>query len=183
MSALLTWLERDDLRRGRACLDARNWVAAQPDATVADLVERCPRGDWLLWIARHAGAPIPEAAYRPTVLRALRVHAPAELRRAVEAGADRGLLDHAEMLAALPDDVAWAEVAARAAVWRTETTAWAAAAVEAAAWSTEWAAAWHASWAAGTAAAWAEEHARCADEVRAAMGAEIVAAVARAVSP
>jgi len=38
-----------------ACSDAREWVAARPDRTPAELWTTCERGDWLLWLAGRVG--------------------------------------------------------------------------------------------------------------------------------
>ena len=39
----------ESLRRLRACIEATQWAESQPDAETA--WRRCPRGDWLLWVA------------------------------------------------------------------------------------------------------------------------------------
>jgi hypothetical protein len=39
----------ESLRRLRACIEAIRWAESQPDAETA--WRRCPRGDWLLWVA------------------------------------------------------------------------------------------------------------------------------------
>jgi hypothetical protein len=102
-SSLLTFL-----RYAGVCPDGMEWATASPAPTVSS----CPRGEWLLWLGAKLDVD-PErlrAAMRPTVLRALRVHAPAALDAA-------GLHDHADRLRALPDDVSM-EGAARETAWR-----------------------------------------------------------------
>jgi len=132
---LLEWLEDRD-----ACSGARDWVAANPDASVAT----CPRGEWLLWLAAELGYSEAERAQavRAAVLRALRIYAPDALDAA-------GFGEHAAKLRALPDD------ADLSAAW-------------AAAWSAARAAADAAGGSAADAAG-AAEHAKCADDVRAAL--------------
>jgi hypothetical protein len=160
------WLDKAD-----ACSDARDWLATLPSATVVpEAVAACPRGEWLLWAAWKAGITIPEAAYRPAVLRALRTYVPAASNAA-------GLAEHAAALRGLPDDVPCAQAAdaaAQAAVW-TAARAAAGAAVWAAD-TAEWAA--RAAEASGHGAA--AERALCADDVRAAMP-NLAAALVQAV--
>jgi hypothetical protein len=148
-----------------------------------------------VWGLFRAGVPARDLALAvlPSVLRALRVHAPAALDAAVAAGADPALAEHARRLRALPAEVSpratkaasdaaaaaatesagWASEAAAAARAAAESARWAArAAADAAGWAER--AAGAAGWAADAAAesagwAAAEEHRRCANEIRAAI--------------
>ena len=47
----------DALVRMGACGEARDWVASEIErgSSIADMWDRCPRGDWLLWLAGNAG--------------------------------------------------------------------------------------------------------------------------------
>jgi hypothetical protein len=75
-----------------------------PDTTPEQAIDLCPYGDWMLWYADAvAELEIPEAAYRPAVLRAARVYAATACDRA-------GLIEEAERLRALPEDVTWSQV-------------------------------------------------------------------------
>jgi hypothetical protein len=155
------------------------WLREFAVQTAAEAVAACPRGEWLLWLAKQLGYDPDDraAAVRPTRLRAVREHAAAALDAA-------GLSERATALRSLPDDVSMV-VASRAAVdaefaaasmeeaRRAASCAYAASlcsAEAAAGWAAgtaEWAA-----WPKGEAAeraAWEAEHARCAAEVRAAL--------------
>jgi hypothetical protein len=193
---VLKWLCRDDLPGGEACDEVQEWARARGEgATLEELYRQCPRGDWLVWGLFRAGVPARELslAVRPSVLRALRVYAPAALDAAVAAGADPALAEHARRLRALPAEISpraaaaaaravaaarasaaeasraaaatrWAAAAAR---WAAAAARWAAAAADAA--STDaagWTAAAAAESAGWAAAGSAAEHQRCADEVR-----------------
>lgn len=51
------------LIRIHACNEALMWVKQQDeDITLAGVWETCPRGDWLMWLARQAGIEHPRAA-------------------------------------------------------------------------------------------------------------------------
>jgi len=170
---LLEWLE------GRyACSDAREWVAANPNASVAT----CPRGDWLLWLAERLGYSEEKCvqAVRPAVLRAMHVYVPDALDA-------EGLDGHAARLRALPDDAdleacasvaraatraAWVRATAVQSQCVAESAYWAGRAVRsarAADWTAAQSATWVAEWAPWAApSARVAEHACCADDVRAA---------------
>ena len=45
----------ETLKKYGACSEAINWATGQPDAATA--WRRCPRGDWMLWIAERVGVP------------------------------------------------------------------------------------------------------------------------------
>ena len=47
------------------------WAAAQPDRTARGLVKNCPRGDWLLYLARETGVVATPEMVRPAVQRAV----------------------------------------------------------------------------------------------------------------
>ena len=49
-------MARIDLTKMRACGDAAEWVAAQPDDRTA--WETCERGDWMLWLAARVGVSL-----------------------------------------------------------------------------------------------------------------------------
>ena len=145
-----------------ACQGALDWLG---DRDAATAWAECPRGDWLLWWAGKAGAPIPRELLAEIVELAVASAAPdcsglghwMQVRSACEqvAAALRGTGDLA---------------AARVVAWAAEAAAWAAArAAEAAAWAAARAAraaAW-AAWAAARAAraaAWAAWAAEAAAE-------------------
>jgi len=173
------------------CPEARAWLAdQQPDLSIAEGVALCPRGEWLLWLAAKLGLQIPEAAYRPAVVRAMR-YAASALRTA-------GFSAEAEALSGIPADapfqtmraVAWsaANVVRGEAAWAAARgeEAWtavravalvASAAARAEAWTAE-AAGWAAlAMAEAEAEAGAVEHSLCADDVRSAIGVELIAAL------
>jgi hypothetical protein len=181
MNDMLNWLQKHDDYFALF----RSWLLEFGVQTPAEAVTTCPRGAWLLWLAKQLGYDPDErvAAVRPTLLRALREHTPTALDAAQ-------LRSCATVLRSLPDDVdatkaarevAVAELAAKAARETEATKAAAAAAADTyGAWCSSPAAA--AGWAAGAAewaewaqeiaaerTAWRAEHARCADEVRAAL--------------
>ena len=170
-----------------ACTLFLAWLRESGAEAPAEAVRDCPRGDWLLWVARQLGYDPDElaAAARPTRLRAVREYAPAALDAA-------GLHEHAARLRALPDDVSLLEVASRAAAlaefaadelwYRSSAARWAKSAASCAYAASGTSAALAAGWAAGVAecaarpkgdaaarAAFRAEHARCADEVRRAL--------------
>jgi hypothetical protein len=65
MTAILG--KRDELIelliRIHACNEALMWVKQQDDnITLAGVWETCPRGDWLMWLARQAEIDLPRAA-------------------------------------------------------------------------------------------------------------------------
>lgn len=186
------------VRRGEPiCSGALAWVRGAPEHA-DDALRACPRGDWLLWLADALELPIPESAYRPAVLRALREYLPPALEELV------GMPEEAAALRALPDDATldalrdaadavdvpapvrigeddgrfssdvggaalWAYWAADAALGASaDGGAFADEAAEAAA---------EVASKAANAAAGRAEHARCAEEVRAILGARILEAL------
>lgn len=168
------------------CMDARVWLATlPPETSAADGVALCPRGDWLLWLASAVRLPIPVAAYRPAVVRAMG-YAVTALRAA-------GLEADAHALAAVPADApfetmraaagaaagaaasaaraarvrraARAALAAGAASWASASAAWAAVDEAAAARAAAGAAAWTSASAEHAHDAEMAEHALCAADV------------------
>lgn len=149
--AIIDYLMSEGLPGGCASDLVFVWLTTlKGEVTPRRVVAECERGDWLLWLARRVGyGPAElEAAVLPSVLRALRIHAPEVL--------DDGHPEDAAKLRALPDDVSLAQATVAVdEVWG-EQGAWA--------WScsvAEWA-----EWSVDNDAA---RHARCADEVRAAL--------------
>jgi hypothetical protein len=43
----------DLLKKLKACLEAREWAKDHPD--IKDAWEKCPRGDWMLWVLAMSG--------------------------------------------------------------------------------------------------------------------------------
>lgn len=44
---------QDLLVRLNACVSARKWVTMQPGETAREILRKCERGDWLLWLAER----------------------------------------------------------------------------------------------------------------------------------
>ena len=152
----------DWLKTHNACAAAVEWCDQHPKMSVQDLIDLCPRGDWILWVyakegyARDVMAPV---AYRAAT-RAMGYAADAFDRVGVQHGL-RGLVIHDVESARDAEGAAWA---AGAAAWAAAgAAAGASAGAALAAEAAEWAA--RAAGAAGTAER-AAEHKLCADDCR-----------------
>jgi hypothetical protein len=109
-----------------ACDEAQGWARAHGEgATLEDLYRQCPRGNWLVWGLFRAGVPARDLALAvlPSVMRALRVHAPTALDAAVAAGADPALAAHARRLRALPAEISPRAEEARGALAASDAAA------------------------------------------------------------
>jgi hypothetical protein len=108
------------LRAWYVCIDAREWVEARPDRTLAELWAECPRGDWMLHLAARAGVDRRHVVLAACDVSALALaHVPAgeeRPRRAIEVARRwaRGEAT-AEEVRAAADDARDATTAARRA--------------------------------------------------------------------
>ena len=89
------------LARLNACSEATEWVASQK-GSAAQIWSKCPRADWLLWLAVSAG--VSKDAYLPAVYavaeRAVSVTAPKALRSAADVLEKAGKPQDAQILRA-----------------------------------------------------------------------------------
>jgi hypothetical protein len=54
VNTLLTLTPEQFCAATQACAEGRKWAITQP--TMADVWDHCPRGDWLLWLAKQVNA-------------------------------------------------------------------------------------------------------------------------------
>ena len=145
------------LRANNACNSAVEWCNEHPELSVQELLDICPRGEWILWAYAKAG-------YAPDVL------APVSYRAATRAvGYAADALDRAGVqhgLRGLVITDAESALAAKEAARAAVQTAWAANEAARAAEAAEWAARAAARAAAADAdwAAWAARAARAAQD-------------------